>query len=327
MSSYNHERFVGQTIESVLSQSFSDFEFVIVDDGSSDGTAEVIRSYTDSRINFQALAENVGACQATNYCISRTSGDYIALINSDDTFLPGKLARQVEELDNDIALGALFGLAEFVDERGEPKAPETNPFANVFTAAPADRFQWLRHFFLFGNAICHPTLMIRRRIYADVGLYNVLLRQLPDLDMWIRICAHHPIRVLDQPLVAFRVLDGQRNTSAPTLETARRSEWEESRVLRRYRHIDEATLRQAFAGDIPAHVAEQGLPMWVQLAHLAAARSKPSLQLLALEMLEEAAAKDLGVSVKALHQLTGQLDPFRLGEVNKLRRRLAAPKG
>jgi glycosyltransferase involved in cell wall biosynthesis len=320
MPSYNHAPFVGQSIHSVLSQSFDDFELIITDDGSTDGSQDVIGSFTDPRISFEAFPENRGASEALNRCIARAHGEFVAVISSDDYFLPSKLERQVAILGAAPELAAVFGLPEFVDERGAALPPEHNAFAELFSSQRANRFGWLRHFFLYDNALCHPTVMVRRRIYDELGRYDVGLRQLPDLDMWVRVCAHHPIRVVDEPLIAFRVLDGDRNTSAPSVVAQRRHAWEFGRVLRHYRAMDEPTLMRAFGADIPQEVAERGLPMAVQLALMAAARgSQSGHQLYALETLEAAVRRGVpGVGPKDLHSLTGRLDPFRTSDVENM---------
>jgi glycosyltransferase involved in cell wall biosynthesis len=320
MAAYNHAPFIGEAIKSVLEQSFHNFELIITDDGSTDGTPDVIRGFSDPRIDLEVFPVNQGACEATNRCIERARGEYIAVINSDDFFLPGKLERQVAILDAEPELGAVFGLPQYIDEAGEPIDDENNPFHRALASLPADRFAWLRHFFLQGNMLCHPTVMIRRRIYDELGNYNVSLRQLPDFDMWVRVCAHYPIHVVQEPFTAFRVLNGLKNTSAPSPSTITRGTWEFGRVLRRYRLIEEATLQRAFAGDIPQEVAVRGLPMWVQLAFLATTRSGPQLQLYALETLEEAVSTGVpGVGPKDLHKLSGELDLFRLHKPTRKR--------
>jgi glycosyltransferase involved in cell wall biosynthesis len=321
MASYSHEKFVGEAIESVLAQSFGDFEFIITDDGSSDETPDIIRGYTDSRIDFEAFTVNKGACEAANQCIERAKGDYVAVLSSDDFFLPGKLERQVAMLDASPDLAAVFGLVEFVDDESQAIPAEQNPLADNFITTPPNRFAWLRHLFLHGNALCHSTVMVRRRIYEELGGYDVALRQLPDMDLWVRVCAHYPIRVLPEALTGFRVLRDLRNVSAASPSQLRRSIWEHSRVLRRYWAIEEETLQRAFGTDIPQEVAERGLPMPVQLAVMAATtdlrRYAPeALQLYALETLENAIARGVpGVGPKDLHALTGDLDPFRFTEI------------
>ena len=311
LASYNHAPFVAQAIESVLSQSFRDYEFIITDDGSSDGTAEVIRRYGDSRIQLAVFSENRGACEALNHCIDRASGDYIAVINSDDWFLPEKLAIQVEILDREPWLAAVFGKAHFVDTNGLVTSGHEFGFLPSFANDLPNRFAWLRRFFFEGNALCHPTVMIRRSVYGELGQYNTALRQLPDLDMWVRVCGRHEIRVLPEVLTAYRLLDKLRNTSAPSPATIRRSAWETVRVLRRFLDLDESTVHRAFGNDIPPPFMAQNAPVPLILAHLAAARTESHLHLFAIEALEEAVATRVpGIGPHNLHELSGRLDPM-----------------
>ena len=327
MASYNHAPFVAHAIESVLEQSFQDFEFVITDDGSMDGTHDVIRRYTDPRINFERFLVNQGACEATNRCIERARGEYIAVINSDDVFLPGKLAKQVAILDAEPELAAVFGLPRIIDESGEPIRDKQNPFLNTFTAAPANRFQWLRQFFLEGNSLCHPTVMIRRRLYSELGGYNISLRQVPDYDMWVRVCARYEIRVLTEPLIGYRVLGDHGNASWPSPSVSRRAQWEASRVLRQYWRMDEEALKRSFPADIPPEIATRGLPMRVQLALLASTKNVPWLNLYALETIQEAVEAGVpGIGPKELHKLTGEIDLFGAREHNANLRIIALPK-
>jgi glycosyltransferase involved in cell wall biosynthesis len=311
LAAYNHAPFVGQTIESVLSQSFRDFEFIITDDGSSDETVEVICSYEDPRIQLAVFPENRGACEATNHCIDRSKGEYIAVINSDDWFLPDKLKIQVEVLDRQPWLAAVFSKVLFVDEAGSPTTGHNAGFPPEFVDNMPNRFAWLRFFFFTGNALCHPTAMIRSSVYNELGQYNAALRQLPDFDMWVRVCGRHEIRVLPEALTAYRLLDGLRNISAPVPTTIQRSIWEASRVLRRFLDLDEATVHRTFAGDIPSPLLACNAPVPLILAQLAASRPEPHLQLFAIETLEEAVATGVpGVGPADLHELTGRLDPM-----------------
>ena len=327
MPSYNHAAFVGAAIESVLEQSFSDFELIITDDGSTDGTDEVIRAYLDPRIDFERFPVNRGACEAGNRCIERAGGEYIALLNSDDVFLPGKLERQVAILDAEPELAAVFGLPRIIDESGEPIHDEQNFFLKRFRAVPGNRFQWLRQFFLEGNSLCHPTVMIRRRLYSELGVYNISLRQVPDFDMWVRVCARYEIRVLTEPLIGYRVLGNHGNVSSPTPSVSRRALWELSRVMRHYWRMDEEALKRSFLADMPPEIATRGLPMRVQLALLASTKNVPWLNLYALETIQEAVEAGVpGIGPKELHKLAGEINLFGARHHNANLRIIALPK-
>lgn len=221
MATYNHEPFVAEAMQSVLSQKGVDFEFVIADDGSSDATRDVVSSVSDPRIRFMPNVVNRGACVVTNELIQASRGEYIALLNSDDAWVNDKLAAQVAFLDAHPEIGATFGRAAFVDRHGDPIPKESMWFGNVFDQPNRSRGMWLRHFFDLGNCICHPTMLIRRQVYETVGLYSNRLRQLPDLDMWVRVLKSYAIHVSEEPLIRFRILPGE-NASAENGPNARR---------------------------------------------------------------------------------------------------------
>jgi glycosyltransferase involved in cell wall biosynthesis len=111
MTSYNHEQFVAAAIQSVLDQTFHDWELVIRDDGSTDGTSQVIASFDDPRIRYLGSGSNLGASLSANVCIEAARAPYVAILCSDDIFLPEKLARQVEFLDEHPEVAALFSNA------------------------------------------------------------------------------------------------------------------------------------------------------------------------------------------------------------------------
>lgn len=246
VASYNHEAYVQECLQSVLDQDFQDFEIVVTDDGSSDHTVARILEMRDTRIRLNVLPHNRGACIATNDAVLRSRGKYIAILNSDDYFLPGKLSQQVALLQAHPHIGAVFGLPAFINEQGEVFADPAHRDHKAFVAEDRTRFEWLRHFFDEGNALCHPTALIRREVYEKIGLYDPRLAQVPDLDMWIRLASHTELHVMQQALTAFRVRDGMQNASAGRPEVIVRDAWERARILRHYLDLPVADLVQVF---------------------------------------------------------------------------------
>ena len=251
IASYNHAAFVLEALESVLAQGLDNLEIVITDDGSSDGSAQRVAEFAAARrgpvdIRLNAFAENRGACIAMNDAITRARGRYIAVLNSDDLFLPGKLACQLAFLEAHPEIAAVFGHPAFIDERGQPFDDPAHKDHAVFQVANRERCQWLRHFFDHGNALCHPTVLIRRQVYERVGTYDARLAQVPDLDMWIRVCMHYDIHVLAEPLTAFRIRDGQQNASAARPAVVIRDAWERAVILQHYLRLSEAELLRIF---------------------------------------------------------------------------------
>jgi len=222
MPTYNHADFVKRAIDSVLMQENVDFEFIIVDDGSSDTTRDVIRTVSDSRIKFYPNEVNRGAALVTNELINYSSGEFIALINSDDEWIgKDKLSYQLEILQNDPKLGACFGRARFIDKDNQPILKSSLPFGSIFDQENRSQGFWLRRFFDLGNCICHPAMLIRKSCYQELGAYNNRLRQLPDFDMWIRLIKKHPIFISDRELINFRILPGENASSQTTANSFR----------------------------------------------------------------------------------------------------------
>jgi glycosyltransferase involved in cell wall biosynthesis len=216
MSAYNHAPYVGSAIESVLSQTHGDIEFLITDDGSSDGTVEEIAKYRDPRIVFVPSAVNRGACAAINELISKAVGRYVCVMNSDDVWCsPRKLEGQLSFLQDRPEVGATFGQARYIDDEGNELKKSLLHDVGVFEQGNRSRQAWLEQLFMEGNCLCHPTVMIRRECYEQLGKYRNILRQLPDYDMWIRLAKHYEISVSSEELVCFRILPGL-NASSPS---------------------------------------------------------------------------------------------------------------
>ncbi|MEG4111294.1 MULTISPECIES: glycosyltransferase, partial [unclassified Microcoleus] len=231
MASYNHEKYVAETIETVLSQTYQDFEFIITDDGSPDGTVEVIKKFADSRIKLFCFSQNQGVCTAMNNCIKEAKGEYIAVINSDDAWMPDKLEKQVKFLDEHPEIGAVFSYAEIIDDYGNDLG-YAHPSNQIFRQPNRTRFEWLRHFFLNDNCLCHPSVLIRKACYDEMGLYDERYAQLPDFDFWIRLCMKHEIHIKPENLVKFRIHQSQASANKP--ENSSRHFLELIQILKSY---------------------------------------------------------------------------------------------
>ncbi|HYF06883.1 MAG TPA: methyltransferase, TIGR04325 family, partial [Acetobacteraceae bacterium] len=172
-------------------------------------------------------------------------------------------------------------------------------------------FAWLRVFMLRGNALCHPTALIRRTVFDGIGGYDPLLFQLQDYDLWVRLCARYDIKVLGEHVTGYRVLEG-RNTSWPGAETRRRTAWEKRRVLRRFLAMDAAVIRRTLGAELSALGLPDGMPPHIGMALLLAETSDdPARQAFALDVLEQA-VEGGEFETGAFFRLSGRLDPFRV---------------
>ena len=213
MSAYNHAPYVGAAIESVLAQSHENIEFLISDDGSTDGTADVISRYKDARISFDASRVNKGACTSINELIKKTTSKYVCIINSDDVWPNAeKVSIQLDILKSLDHVAAVFGRAGYINEAGDSLVKENLDGGLVFDQSNRSQGQWLERFFMLGNCFCHPSMMIRRNCYEKLGFYKNSLRQVPDFEMWVRLLKQHDVFISEETLVNFRLLPG-RNAS------------------------------------------------------------------------------------------------------------------
>lgn len=231
LTSYNHEKYIGNAIQSVLDQTFQEFELIIIDDCSSDSSWDIITSFRDPRIIAQRYNVRCRGAKWINEVIgTRARGKYISIHHSDDLFHPEKTAKQVAYLEAHPEIGAVFSYVDVIDENGLPFEDTGHFYYAIFRQRNRSRYEWLRHFYYYGNCLCHPSILIRKTCYENVGLYNPFYGSLPDFDMWVRLCLRYDIYVFQESLISFRVFSNNNNTSASTPETA-------VRVYNEYRHI------------------------------------------------------------------------------------------
>jgi len=216
LPSYNHSKYIGEALDSVLAQTCSADEIIVVDDGSSDESVEILRAY-GRRITLIEFEENRGAAVATNTAIREAKNPYIALINSDDNWNSRKLELQFSWMTRN-NFDLTFTTASIVDGNSMPLA---NPpaFFDVFLRTQPINQSFLYHFFYHGNFLCHPSLIIKRDQYLKYGFYSNKYRQLPDFERWITFSKRSKIGIMDNNLVNFRWTEGL-NTSSQDLTSS-----------------------------------------------------------------------------------------------------------
>lgn len=250
--SYNHEKYIGETLQSVLRQSYQDFEIVINDDMSRDGSVEIIKAFLASNeeipTKFLRHTHNQGGVITLNHLIENSQGDYIALINSDDTWRPGKLQQQVEYLDQHPEIGAVFTQAVVVNDRGVRIELLEDFLVDIFIQKNRSRGMWLRRLFFELNCLCHPSMLIRRSVYTKIGLYDPRYRQLPDMQMWVRLLKYTNIHIIESPLVFLRY--HATNTSILSNANGIRNVNELNMIMREFfNDVPEELLKEGF-GDL-----------------------------------------------------------------------------
>ena len=235
--SYNHEKYVRYAIESVLNQTFQDFEIVICDDGSTDNTVREIKKIKDARIKLITLKSNRGVSTAINECLRHIKGKYIAHLNSDDAFLSDKLKKQVAYLDDHPHIGVVFSYAQFIDEKGNVFTSETHHHSFMNHQKNRNRYQWLHYFFYNCRWLWHPSMMLRKSAHEVIGDHDGRLAQTHDFDLGIRLSLNYDIHIIQEPLIQFRIRADNKNVSANTIQAQIRSMFEFGHVLKRFLKI------------------------------------------------------------------------------------------
>jgi glycosyltransferase involved in cell wall biosynthesis len=198
MSVYNGDQFLRQAVESILNQTFTDFEFIITDDGSTDGTWSILTSYDDSRIHLAHNEENVGLTKSLNKGLAVARGRYIARMDADDVSLPERLAKQVRFLDTTPSVGVLGSWIEYIDEDGTP----------LGTWQMATSPHVVRWGLMFGTCLAHPAVIMRQKIIQRAGSYRDDTAYAQDYGLWVRASAITQIANLREILLQRRRREG-----------------------------------------------------------------------------------------------------------------------
>ncbi len=207
--SYNYEKYIGEAIESVLHQTYTNWEIIVVDDASSDNSPALLEAYQrdyPDRFHFVAAAANRGIGNTLNHCISLAKGDYIAYLGADDRMLPDRLQVQVDYLLQNQSVGAVCSDVYAIDKEGQ-RVPVSLPFSTpVFD---------LRLQLLQGNFLNAPSALVRKKVFDDVGLISPVLQYVQDFDHWLRLLEHYELVRLDDKLTEYRIHGGNISVQNP----------------------------------------------------------------------------------------------------------------
>jgi len=197
MPVYNAEKFVAQAVESVLKQSFSDFEFLIYDDGCSDKSIEIIQQFKDKRIHIFSDSKNAGIVKRLNFLIEKSTGQYIARIDADDIWYPEKLKKQIHFLNShhDVMMVACF--AKFIDKNNHELKIRFKQYSSdkdIKKNLPCHNF------------IIHSSVVFKKDIFNAVGLYRNKYLHAEDYDMWLRLINNKiKFSIISDTLLSYRI--------------------------------------------------------------------------------------------------------------------------
>lgn len=192
---YNRENYIGPCLESLLNQSFTDFEIIVVNDGSTDKTVEIIESYKDSRIKLYHNEQNRGIVYTRNRGFELSKGEYIAILDSDDISVQGRLQKQVTFLDQNLKVGLVGGFAEVIDENGQSEGKVW--FSNFDQKKLNTRL-------FFENCIAQSSVMLRKSALPNPA-YRSEYPPSEDFDLWVQISRNWEVCNIPEVLIQYRV--------------------------------------------------------------------------------------------------------------------------
>ncbi len=237
MAAKNYARFIAEAIDSVRAQTFTDWELIIVDDGSSDGTPGVVLSYTnDQRIRYYR-ADRLGQTRAKNLGIGLSRARFLAFLDADDAWLPTKLAKQLALFEAQPTLGVVFCRRNLIDEASQPleALPSEDP----------PRGRVLSTIFV-QNFVCFSSAVVRRDVFSQVGRFNPEWDLSIDYDLWLRVAQHHTFDYVNESLVNYRT--GHGNLSKRLSD----------RVAIALSIMHRAQRRQNLSGEVDARTVAEG---------------------------------------------------------------------
>ncbi len=228
---YNAAKFLPRTIESVLSQEYPKVEIIVIDDGSTDNTREVVRPYLKRGVRYISQDNSGGPARPRNVGIRNAAGDYIFLFDSDDLMLPAKITRSVEFLERGHKVGLLFTNFIQMDEEGQAlpgtfldtyhhfqELPKRREGEDIFIIPQETAYAGL----LFENFIGTSSAVIPRCIFDRIGLFDETLRYSEDRDLWFRIARQYDIAYLDTVGHSYRVRAGGISHRDPLINAPNR---------------------------------------------------------------------------------------------------------
>ncbi len=205
---YNHEKYINEAVYSVLEQTFSDFELIIINDGSNDGSEEVVKKIKDKRIKYY-YHENKGAHNTINIGIKLAKGEYISILNSDDVYYTNRFEEFLKILEDNNSINAVFSHIEFINDQGN------------FTRYHGAKDNWTSHDsetsfkdennivldLLAGNfLITTSNLFCKKSVFQDIGFFQNL-RYAHDYDFFLRLCYNFKVHIINLPLLRYRIHD------------------------------------------------------------------------------------------------------------------------
>lgn len=200
---YNGAAFLNEAIESVLTQEFSDFELLIVDDQSTDATLDIACSFVDPRLQVRQNDQRLGIPGNWNRCLALARGEYLCLFHQDDVMLRSNLEQKIQLMLAHPGVSFVHSAVKLVTEESAPSGVE-NWIENATENFVVDGLTYFHRLLFPRNLICAPTVILRRALCEVIGGFDAELGFTPDYEMWLKACIEGQVGFISQPLIQYR---------------------------------------------------------------------------------------------------------------------------
>ncbi len=241
LPTYNRAHLAGRAIKSVLEQTYQNFELIIVDDASSDNTADVVASFDDARIRYIQHTHNRGAAAARNTGIKASQGNFIAFQDSDDVWEPEKLDRQMVAFErSSLKVGVVY--TGFWRMQGQERTQYPPRFRKWVHLLPTQRLEGdIHQALLGGNFITTQATLVRKVCFNEMGLFDEQLPRFQDWELWIRLSERYHFKYIDAPLVNVYATAGSISTDDAALL------WAFQHIVDKHKGADKDALHAHYA--------------------------------------------------------------------------------
>jgi glycosyltransferase involved in cell wall biosynthesis len=196
ISTYNRAQKLRSALRSVVNQTYNNLEIIVIDDGSTDNTSEVVKNFKDKRIKY-LYKKNSGPYDSRNYAIRRSKGDYIAFLDDDDQYLPQKIEMQVEFMQKHKEYGFCYGNLKILKNRKSHliiSKEKENTYINLLLDGT-------------GSYVTIQTILLKRSVVKKTGLFRLDIKRAEDYDYWLRCAKKFKFGYIDKPLAIYKLHD------------------------------------------------------------------------------------------------------------------------
>ena len=230
MTVFNAEPYLQESLASLLHQDFTDWELVVIENGSSDGSGKTLRSFSDKRIKATYLTENIGRTEALNLALNKSSSEYIAILDADDISMGRRLTKQYKRLESDENIGLVGSWTQFIDSKGQ----------NLYVKMGPELHDEIVRLFATRNPFVHSSVMFRRNIALAIGGYDSSYKYAQDFDLILKIASIARVEIIPEVLCAWRYVETSQTYAPESLVVRAHDEYQLFRKIQLFHALNRA---------------------------------------------------------------------------------------